>query len=511
MSLALGNDSNNKWRDILALMVAVFLTRWVFRTEYLVHMDSINFVLGIIDYNPSLHQPHPPGYFLYILLGKALNYLTGDPGQALLIISIGASLAAVAFVYMLTYEWFGRLAAIFSGLLFLCSPFTWFYGTVALTYIVEFCLVTLVGLLCWYISNGRTRLLLPAAVVMGITVGFRQSSILFLAPLCLYALRHLEVKHWLSAILVFSVTVCAWFFPMLIASGGSDVYFTALNDLWSRVPSTGTVPAMVEKAGLFSGVLLALVHLSMMAIFFLVSFSAATPIILMRGLSLGSWAAQKRFALIWVLPGILFYTFMFLTFSNMGYMAAIFPPLYAIIGAKLARWHEQVQGRFQFKIGFVAFLILTNIIVFLYVPSYMGYQNTKEYENDIVLTREILTQTVDPANTLVVATDSFRHGFREIGYYSPTHLVVQYPEVELSSGTRVFSMHARKTTLLSKLPIEKYTKFVIFVTPAHEDIQEEFSEMFPEGSVSRVSINGYTFIEGPSSELKYLFPQMIAQ
>lgn len=511
MSFGFNQSSSDKGRDILALIAAVILTRWVFRSEHLVHMDSINFALGIIDYNPVTHQPHPPGYFLYIMLGKALYYFTADPASALLLISISASVAAAIFVYLLTYEWFGRTAAIFSGLLILTSPFTWFYGTVALTYIVEFCLVSLVGLLCWYVSTGRTQFLVPAAIVMGLAVGFRQSSILFLAPLCLYSLCKLEIKYWVTAVIVFGVTVFAWFIPMLLASGGSDAYFTALNDLWSRVASPRTVFAFAEKEGLWNGVLLAFLRLFMVASFFVISFTATAPFILMRGLSLGSWDNQKLFTLFWMIPGILFFTFMYLSPANMGYMAVIFPPLFAIIGAKAAKWYEQIEGRWHFKAGFVTFLMLVNTIVFIYVPFYMGYQKTKNYENDIALTSEALRKSVNPDNTLIIALDVVKYGFRQAGYYSPTHLVVQYPEMRLSSGIKVFAMRGRKTVLLDKLPTEKYSRFVIFPTPRHKQAQDKISAMFPEGSISTISKNGYSFLEGRSSELKYLFPETAAQ
>src|SRR6202008_1904391 len=33
-------------------------------------IDSINFALGLRDYNPAEHQPHPPGYPVYIGLGR---------------------------------------------------------------------------------------------------------------------------------------------------------------------------------------------------------------------------------------------------------------------------------------------------------------------------------------------------------------------------------------------------------------------------------------------------------
>src|SRR5206468_2498525 len=36
-------------------------------------LDSINFALGIRDYDVSKHQPHPPGYPLFILAAKGLH------------------------------------------------------------------------------------------------------------------------------------------------------------------------------------------------------------------------------------------------------------------------------------------------------------------------------------------------------------------------------------------------------------------------------------------------------
>src|SRR5215467_13052675 len=34
-------------------------------------IDSINFALGLRAFNPALHQPQPPGYPVYMLLGHA--------------------------------------------------------------------------------------------------------------------------------------------------------------------------------------------------------------------------------------------------------------------------------------------------------------------------------------------------------------------------------------------------------------------------------------------------------
>jgi hypothetical protein len=151
-------------------------------------------------------------------------------------------------------------------------------------------------------------------------------------------------------------------------------------------------------------------------------------------------------------------------------------------------------------------------MVFLYVPSYMGYQYTKNYEtNELPAITQILSQVADPANTLVVSMDAYRYGFREAGYYSPEYLVVQHPEMELFSDTKVYAMQGRKTVIMDKIPIEKYSGFVTYPVPensyTYKRIHEDMTRVFPDGAVSTLSINGYTLIQGPVSELDFLFPE----
>jgi hypothetical protein len=150
-------------------------------------------------------------------------------------------------------------------------------------------------------------------------------------------------------------------------------------------------------------------------------------------------------------------------------------------------------------------------MIFIYVPSYVGYHNTKNYENDISQTKEVLKKMIDPANTLVVGMDAYRYGFREAGYYSPEYFVVLHPETTLFSDVSVYAMHNRKTVILDKIPKETYPRFVTYPIPEYKETYKKFYEdmikVFPEGTVSMVSINGYIIIKGPSSELKYLFPK----
>src|SRR5688500_17672764 len=46
-------------------------------------IDSINFALGLRDFDPSRHQPHPPGSPVYIALGRALLAIVSALGSTL--------------------------------------------------------------------------------------------------------------------------------------------------------------------------------------------------------------------------------------------------------------------------------------------------------------------------------------------------------------------------------------------------------------------------------------------
>src|SRR5881392_2484521 len=179
-----------KQKRILVLLTsAVAITRFAFRSRYLYDLDSVNFALAMQRFDPRVHQPHPPGYFLYICVGRLLNVLFQAANLSLVILSILASCGVVIVVYKMTMDWFGPMAAQFAGLFFLLSPLAWFHGIVALTYIVEAFFSAFLGYLCWRIYCGRAGYILPAAIVLGVSAGVRPSSLVFLAPLFLFSLQ----------------------------------------------------------------------------------------------------------------------------------------------------------------------------------------------------------------------------------------------------------------------------------------------------------------------------------
>jgi hypothetical protein len=179
--------NSRKVLDEAILVVATAVTRYAFRSHYLYDIDSVNFALALKSFDPAVHQPHPPGYFLYVYLGRLVDLLIHDANAAFVAISILFSCGAVAMIYALADKWFGRTAAVFAGLIFVFSPLAWFHGTVALTYAVEAFFSALTGYLCWRIYCGAARFVVPGAVAVGLAAGFRPSALLLLCPLLFFS------------------------------------------------------------------------------------------------------------------------------------------------------------------------------------------------------------------------------------------------------------------------------------------------------------------------------------
>src|SRR4051794_4358553 len=98
--------SRQRW-DCALFAVLAAISRYLFRSHLLYDLDSVNFALGTVRFDPTVHQPHPPGYFLYVYLARVVNFAMSDPSAALVAISIAASCGAVVMIYLLALDWFG--------------------------------------------------------------------------------------------------------------------------------------------------------------------------------------------------------------------------------------------------------------------------------------------------------------------------------------------------------------------------------------------------------------------
>lgn len=491
---------------------AVAATRLAFRSHRLYDLDSINFALGILRFDPRVQQPHPPGYFLYVLLGRLVNTVVHDPNLALVLISVAASCGAIVLIYQLAKEWFGLGAARIAGFIFLFSPLAWFHGVVALTYSVEAFFSALLGYLCWRIEQGERRVIPLAAVALAAAAGFRPSSFLFLAPLFLYSMRHASWKAISAGIASLGATLAAWFFPMIVASGGFSAYFGALLFLWRTVPSRNTVfnssPAnSIVRGATIVGILLLIFGAMLaapLAAWGHIGSSSKDP----------SGRGKWRFTLVWVTPALLFFIFIFLQFVNSGYLLLVSPAGCLWLSYLIAESFRSAELSTRRKVAALASAALINTWIFLASPFYCSWRSVHRFESSLSRIESAFPEESQVGATLVVAFDSHFLGFRHAGYYLPDYLTIEYPEFSTGEGVRVFAMRHRETSLLVRVSTVGYKRFVLFPLPAGADYREYLQtvlKLLPRADIQTVRVDGETLITCPISDLHFLFPAAAPQ
>ncbi len=503
---ALSGMISRRLLDLFSLASAVAVTRFAFRSHNLYDVDSVNFALGMARFDPRVHQPHPPGYFLYVWLGRLLNLPLHNANLALVLLSILASCGTVIVIYLLASEWFGEDAARFAGALFLLSPLAWFHGIVALTYIVEAFFSALIGFLCWRLYRGRTDLVLATAIVLGISAGVRPTSLLFLGPLFVFSLRNAPGRR-VAGIVVLLATLMAWIFPMVAASGGLSVYVGALISLMGIIPAKTTVFNSSPANSIARAFTIFFIYL--------LAFGAASiaPIGAKYRTGMDD-PGKKTFTLVWIGPALCFFTFIFLQFVNSGYLLLVMAPACVWLGHWAALWYRNAGWRKSAKMALIGGFAAVNILIFLDSPLYCSYRSVREFDVSLEAVRRALPQVASPQRTLLIGFDSHFLGYRHAGYYLPDYYTVEYPEVRLREGVRVFAMQGRNTRLLPVLSTSQYSRFVLFPLPQGDASYKEYLQTvrkkLPAAGLQTIHLAGFDFVTGPISDLPLLFPKALA-
>jgi hypothetical protein len=206
-------------------------------TQTLYAFDSANYALAVRDfYNVAFHQPHPPGYPLYVFLARALDLLVHDANRSLILEGIAWSAVAVGCTIGLGRAMFGRIAGLLAGLLLVSTVGFWGYGEVAYPYVALAGETAALALLTHAVLAGHQRLVVALGVVWAISAGVRWDAAVFCVPLWLWALWSVPWRLKLASVGLAALVVVAWAVPMIALSGGWDVYRQALAtylQVWS--------------------------------------------------------------------------------------------------------------------------------------------------------------------------------------------------------------------------------------------------------------------------------------
>src|SRR3989442_14716564 len=93
----------------------------------LYNWDGVQFALALREYDVVKHQPHPPGYILYVGLGRVVNAWLHDPTAAYVLLAVAFSGLTTCVVYLLARALYDRPKALPAARVVAVSPPFLFY------------------------------------------------------------------------------------------------------------------------------------------------------------------------------------------------------------------------------------------------------------------------------------------------------------------------------------------------------------------------------------------------
>src|SRR6185436_17445466 len=218
------------WREA-AGAILVLLTQLLTMPRTPWENDEFLFAEAVKKFEPTIwaYHPHPPGFPLFILLGKVFHELIADPWRALVVLNILA--APVGFVAM--SRAFRRWTddadlAVCGALFYYFSASYLLHGPLAFS---DPTAIAFVALTFYSIAADGEKEHHRAAIGIGLwssaAIGCRPQLVIALAPVLLLTLvRMRDNRKRLAMIITFVVVSAMWFLPLLDAAGGPGELLT---------------------------------------------------------------------------------------------------------------------------------------------------------------------------------------------------------------------------------------------------------------------------------------------
>jgi hypothetical protein len=219
-----------RWLPFLLVAGVTLPIYLAFRSISLDDFDSYSFALALERFSLDLQQPQPPGFPVYVFLGRLCLFLTADATAALTLLSaLSGVLIAVCLCglgrALAPGRWLtGAAAALLCGL----APLGWLTAEKALSDAPGLAMVLLSVWLLW---RGRDdpRWLGAGSLALGLSLGLRPQDALPAVLLLIgLTVRHLWRRRspaplaWVALPLLLGVV--AWLAPTLRAVGGLSTY-----------------------------------------------------------------------------------------------------------------------------------------------------------------------------------------------------------------------------------------------------------------------------------------------
>lgn len=445
----------------LVLLLLLAVTRWPLAPKYLYYFDSVNFALALNEFDPSQHQPQPPGYPLFVGVMKLVHFVVPRAEDVLIASGVLVGAAALMLVWRVGTEMFGPVPGFLASALLIFNPCCWLGG---ITNQVRLCLALCsagVALLAWRAlrEGPGSRWFYAAFFALGIAAGFRPTTGILLIPLLLWVWWRTGggFLRLLAGGMATLMAATPWIAVTAAAVGGLERYIAVIRE-YSDQQFSGT-------SALFGASAAAAILMAKQAIVWnglgVLTWIWAVPFA-GTGAILKENRSQAAFLLIWFLPAFLFSAAVHIGDPDQALftVAAICVAGGAVLGRFLALRHRQPV------LALAGLVALLNAGLFFVPPVRLaraaGYRAVASIDERLQLVFRRVNELRGNTPVSILhhqATVTWRH----LAYYFPTDYVVYLPEVPGSASWTLLQNKATDATeSTTKLP---GTRRVIVLAP----------------------------------------------
>lgn len=399
-------QENLKFNIILYFTIIIaFILRFNFRFLYLEDWDSVQFALGLHNFSVVEHQPHPPGYPLYIILGRFFYIFTQNDVTALTLMSAILGSLSIIPLYLLAQKMFGKLVALGSAILMIIIPIHWKLSELAFTDIPGFFFLTVASYFI-YLSKNSLKKLILSAFFSGIILGFRFNELPIIAGLLiLTSFYQKKTKAYLLSLGALVLGVAIWLIPLVIITG-----FSQFTQSYSSLANYVIKHDVLLNQSLLSKII---IKTKLEQLSYLLTLSYTNILVLLSLLSL-LWIIVKRilwknysiqFLLVWF-GSYLFALFFVYNLENPRHVLPLLPPLIILVNIMLFS---------VFKNKYISISLSSFIFLFIFVQSWLQIIQLHKTIPPTISPVQYVQKNFSPKEAILITSFTYR----QFQYYAP--------------------------------------------------------------------------------------------
>lgn len=398
------------------LAILAFFSRAPLIEKYQSHWDGPQYTIAVVRFSYEQFTPTPPGYPLYIGLGKFFYFFFHNPHIAILWASVIGSVIGTISFFIVGKKIFNDLVGLISAFIYLTGSTFYYFGLTPYGFSLLSGVEVLLAYSVYRIFIQKKKGGVFFGIILGVWFGIRPQELFQMFPLVLLGYLHLKNKERIkSSLLALFLTLC-WILPIIFSMGIVKFITFSYSDLVISIFGNSIKT-----------------HIVLMIKDFLLSFGIASIFLFYYIWILYKkndiWKKHKKlltFFIIWFLPGFL-YNLLIRT-EHAGYQMSYLLCFNLLIS--YAIWKSTHKHKILLTLVILS-TSLFNLYWFFfnrdpaytkpYRPTSFHYSDIRK--NDIRTGSKVRFVEVkfNPKNTLLIATEAM---WRPYSYYlTKFHLV----------------------------------------------------------------------------------------